>query len=286
MRVVIDRLPSVPDDRGASCPDIPDAISFRDVARERACDRRRPLSEQAAFDDLLQAFWKGEFEHIAQPAGELQSLVFTLETPSEISPDFGQLYSVTSDGHVLKQVADETIGHERYVATLERQALFWTRQELLLFIARFWDESPSTRLAVFGTLEEAFEFMAACSAEEYPAVPRSLLERLHISRAVLKKAERKVFPRHGASKSRTHKGARLRPRQGAPEKPVWKWIYPQVLRWLDEEGEPDTRAEVERYIMGLLAERDEHVARSTLQRHASVCIARNRESRGAYNGDD
>ena len=100
--MVIERLPCVPDDRGASCPDIPDAISFRNVAREWARDRRRSASEDAAFDNLLQAFWRGEFERHSQPHGEVESLVFTLEVPRGTSED--QSYSVTHDGHVLKEL--------------------------------------------------------------------------------------------------------------------------------------------------------------------------------------
>lgn len=58
-------------------------------------------------------------------------------------------------------------------------------------------------------------------------------------------------------------------------KPYWPRVYLQALQWLDEEGEPDARAEVERYIRELLA------AKSTLQRHAKRCIEQHRARRQA-----
>lgn len=276
---MIERLPCVPDDRGASCPDIPDAISFRSVAREWARNRRRSVSEDAAFDDLLRAFWNGEFEHNAQPDGGDESLVFTLEVPRGTSPDHP--YSVTEDGHVLKRVVDEITGRARDIATSERQLVFWTRREFFRFIARFWDsnESASTGLADFGTADEAFHFMAACSVEDYPTMPRALVERLHISRAALEGAKRGAVRNHAKRQLRPREKAESPAKAGAPEKPIWRQIYPHVLAWLDDEGEPDTRAEVERYMRDLLAKRDEHVARSTLQEHARRCIEQHRKRR-------
>lgn len=263
----------------ARCADVPDAISFRNAARDRARQGRRPITEDAAFDDLLRAFWSGAFEHRA-PDGEIQSLVLTLEVPRGTSPDHA--YSVNCNGHVLKRVVDEARGR---VTETEHQALFWTRREFYGLIRWFWerdgDGSASTRLADYAKDHEAFRFMAACSAEDYPSTPRALIDRLHISRAALGNIPRAAFRIQAIRKPRPGAGAGSRFRRGGREKSCWRWLDPLVLNWLEQEGEPDRPAEVERYMTRSLAERDEHAAKSTLQRHARRLIARHRQRRQA-----
>jgi hypothetical protein len=279
---VIERLWCVPDDRGARCAEVSDAISFWNAARERARQGRRPIAKDAAFHDLLRAFWSGAFEHRA-PDGEVQSLVFTLEVPRGTSPDHP--YSVTEDGHVLKRVVDEASGRVTEVATTERQAVFWTRREFYGLIRWFWERddegSASTRLADYAKDDEAFGFMAACSVEDYPTTARILIEKLHISRAALGSIPNAAFRIRASGKPRAGAGSGLPSKRGAREKSCWRWLDPLVLNWLDQEGEPDTPAEVERHMTRLLAERDEQAARSTLQRHARRLIAQHRQHRQA-----
>jgi hypothetical protein len=120
--------------------------------------------------------------------------------------------------------------------TLARRAIYWTAREYAGFIARFWyiDQSD-IRLPDFGSDDERLRWLAALSITEYPGIARGLLERLNISRTNLR-----------LWVQGPPEGDRRRP--GGREREYWPNAEQELLEWLEQEGEPDTLAEVESWL--------------------------------------
>jgi hypothetical protein len=235
-----------PDDVGAYCPDVPDAISLLDFAGERARESQYRLSEDTAFAELIAAFWRGEFDDL-----RTEGAVFTLERFHAASAE--QLWSDT----------------ELSKDTLARRAVYWTAREYAGFIAQFWyvDQSDN-RLPEFASDDERLRWLAALRIIRYPKVARGLLERLHISRTDLR-----------SWVQRPPAGERSRPR--GRQREYWPDAERELLEWLDEEGEPETLAEAEGWLAENLQAKGHHPATSTIRIHATRCIDMHRARRRA-----
>lgn len=234
-----------PDDVGAYCPDVADAISLRDLARERAREARYGLTADEAFAELIAAFWGGELDHLRQGGA-----VFTLES-------------------FPAQSREELDAAAWPPNTLARRAVYWAAREYAGLVAQFWYyDSPDHDLPALGTDEERLRWLAALPLPHYPGVVRGLLGRLRISRTSLRLWAKTPPEKEGR-------------RRGGRERAYWADAEPALLDWLDEEGEPDTQAQAERWLTDYLQNQGYSPAASTIRTHVDRCIRIHRARRDA-----
>jgi hypothetical protein len=235
---------SLPDDVGAYCPDVPDAIALRDLARERARETQYRLTEDEAFAELIAAFWREQLDRWRRGGA-----VFTLERfPAQSAEELSLVAAPSPD-------------------TLARRAVYWTAREYAGFVTQFWYfHSPDVNLRELGTDEERLRWFAALPITQYPAAVRTLLDRLHLSRATVES-----WVKGG--------DAGISPTEPKRGKPFWREVHERVLKWLDDEGEPETLAQVENFIHDDLVEHGWNAAESTVRDHAHFCREEHRTRR-------
>jgi hypothetical protein len=233
----------LPDDVGAYCPDVPDAISLRELARERAREAQYRLTGDEAFAELIAAFWRAEFDHLRQGGA-----VFTLEKS-------------------LAESREELDAAAWPPDTLARRAVYWTAPEYAGLLAQFWHyDSSDHNLPALGSDEERLRWLAALPIDQYSAAALTLLDRLHVSRTT-------VEPRGQNGDAGKSRGD---PKRG---KQFWPEVHERVLKWLDDEGGPETLAQVEHFIHDDLVKHGWNAAESTVREHAHTCVEEHRNRR-------
>jgi hypothetical protein len=228
-----------PDDMGAHCPEVPDGLSMLDAAVELARSQPGSLTAAEWFCALVAGYWQGALAGVYTPE--------QLPTPRP------------ADGDELPKAIWEEPD------TLTRRAVYWRPEEYAAYLARFWyvgDEPPATRLPDLGTDAERMRWLAALPLADYPPTVRQMLGRLHISRASLQ---------------RWLRGAESPRRRGGKQHAYWPAVEAEMMRWLEDEGEPDRLAEAERALTDIIERRGLEAAESTIRAHTRRCLERYRE---------